>query len=209
MRCVPAPNQGGCPVRDLVLNTSDTASPEAVPRIRRLNPFLDTLSCLSCLCCTPRSSSERFSVAQQCQSSHCEPTASHFLVRQAPGGGPGASTCRRASVQGGGLAAGGRRRGATGRARLPSFSCQSSRVQAEGRALHFLLSPFVFETRARKPTAWDPHTSASSCPELLGARPLPRPLLKAPGHWQKGDGHSALWFEEPRRERLCFLLWQL
>lgn len=43
-----------------------------------------------------------------------------------------------------------------------------------GRALHFILSPVVLETRARKPMAWDPHTSRFELPGATrGARPLP------------------------------------
>ena len=43
-----------------------------------------------------------------------------------------------------------------------------------GRVLHFHLSPVVLETRTKKPTAWDPHTSRFKLPGATqGACPLP------------------------------------
>ena len=43
-----------------------------------------------------------------------------------------------------------------------------------GRVLHFHLNPVVLETRAKKPTAWDPHTSRFKLPGATrGACPLP------------------------------------
>ena len=65
MCCVPALNhdQSGpfAPVRDLVLNTPETVSPEVVPWTLRIwEPFLTLVSRLSCLRRIPRSSSSVF-----------------------------------------------------------------------------------------------------------------------------------------------------
>ena len=65
MRCVPALNhhQSGpvASVRDLVLNTPETVSPEVVPRTPCFwGPFLTLVSRLSCLRRIPRSSSSAF-----------------------------------------------------------------------------------------------------------------------------------------------------
>lgn len=54
----------------------------------------------------------------------------------------------------------------------------SSRVQAEwGGLCTFSLSPVVLETRARKPTAWDPHTSRPAASDTRGT-PSPPSLFE-------------------------------